>query len=785
MVSVKSAANIRTASAAPYTIEAVTATLPFVPLISAGALPVIGILVVAAFATGASAYVTGLLLAIAVAHLMIAVLAQKLDFSKTRRSRRLRVAVISVAGSLGILWGLTVAGMLASANMTMQIAALVAAGLLAGWSAPLLAAMPHIGGVFLAPMMAGTAPVWLMKDGPLLQGAALCVLALAATTVVYSRTLVAFFRHYLADRVELGDQREIVRILLKEFGTSPSDWIWQFDMTGRIDRVTERFAAVAPLAHADLVGCEFSTFLRSLSPENEPTVLEIEHDIREHSMFQDIVVKIDREGEEHWWRLTGKPRFDSHGAYRGYVGTASDITAERLAERRINFLAHHDNLTGLLNRGKFTEHLKHVVSRLERYGSPFTILYLDLDQFKAVNDTRGHLIGDKLLVEVSHRIKSMMTETDLAARLGGDEFAIILSNNCDAKAAGHLASRLIDAICKPYLLEDDSVSIGVSIGIAMAPVNGTRPDQILRNADLALYRAKAEGRATYRFFETHMDASIRERRILEAELREAIKNGEFVLHYQPLISVESQQANAFEALVRWNHPIRGVVPPAEFIPIAEQSGLIQQIGDWTIREACQAAARWPNEMAVAVNLSARHFQLSDITKVVRDALAASGLAPARLELEITESLLILNPDDVIEKLKEIKSLGISVAMDDFGTGYSSLSYLLKFPFDKIKIDKSFVTASSEDIAARDILRTIVSLAKSLKIRITAEGVETQSQVDFLRELACNQLQGYYFAKALNEIDLAVYLMASIANSIELDDEIGSVAPVRQVWRKSA
>jgi len=777
-ISVKDGPGDRTT----HTIESVTAALPLVPLLSAGALPVVSVLMVAVFATGSSGLIAVLLATIAAAHVSIAVLARQLDFAETRRSRQMLTAVMLAASALGITWGVTVAEMLATGNMTMQIAALVTAGALACWSAPLLAAMPRIGGLFLAPLAIGTGLTWFDNSQTALHGAVLCVLALTATTAIYGRTLVAFFQRYLADRTELRDQREIVRILLKEFGTSPSDWIWHFDGTGRIDRVTDRFAAVVLIDAGELVGRDFCSFLRRLSSENEATVLEIEHEIQQRTMFHNVIVKIDRLGEEHWWRLTGKPRFDNYGVYRGYVGTAADITAERLAERKINFLAHHDNLTGLLNRGKFTEHLKHAVSRLERYGSPFTILYLDLDQFKAVNDTRGHLIGDKLLTEVSQRIKSTIAETDLAARLGGDEFAIILTNNCDAKAAGHLAARLVDGICKPYHMDEETVSVGVSIGIAMAPLNGTRPDQILRNADLALYRAKAEGRGTYRFFETHMDASIRERRMLELELREAIKNGEFVLHYQPLVSAESQKPNAFEALMRWNHPIRGLVPPAEFIPIAEQTGLIQQIGDWTIREACQAAARWPDDMGVAVNLSARHFQLSDITGVVREALASSGLAPQRLEVEITESLLILNPDDVIEKLKELKALGISVAMDDFGTGYSSLSYLLKFPFDKIKIDKSFVTASSEDVAARDILRTIVSLAKSLRIRITAEGVETQGQVDFLRELACNQLQGYYFARALNELDLAVYLMTDMAESME---QIQPNVEPSPLWRISA
>lgn len=259
-----------------------------------------------------------------------------------------------------------------------------------------------------------------------------------------------------------------------------------------------------------------------------------------------------------------------------------------------------------------------------------------------------------------------------------------------------------------------------------------------------------------------MDSDVRERRMLELELRQGLKEGEFVLHYQPLVSAETKQPTGFEALVRWNHPIRGIVPPAEFIPISEQTGLIKQIGDWTILEACKAAAEWPEHLLVAVNLSAKHFQLSDITAVVRDALEESGLAPHRLELEITESLLIERPDDVIGKLAEIKALGVTIAMDDFGTGYSSLSYLLKFPFDKIKIDKSFVTASSEDSVAKDILRSIASLGNTLRIRITAEGVETAEQVDFLRDIACSQLQGYYFARPLNPTDLAAYLLGNVA-----------------------
>jgi diguanylate cyclase (GGDEF)-like protein len=401
------------------------------------------------------------------------------------------------------------------------------------------------------------------------------------------------------------------------------------------------------------------------------------------------------------------------------------------------------------------------VARLERYGAPFSVMFLDLDQFKSVNDSRGHMAGDRLLTLVAKRIQSLVRETDLPARLGGDEFAIILPNDGNVESVGQLAGRLIEEIKRPYHLDEDLVSVGISIGIAMAPMNGTRPDQILRNADLALYRAKADGRSVYRFFESQMDSDARERRLLEVELRDAIGNDELVLYYQPLVSASDQRPTGFEALIRWNHPIRGLVPPAEFIPIAEQSNLIVDIGDWTIMQACMAAAAWPEDLTVAVNLSAKHFRRSDISAVVKRALAISGLAAPRLEIEITEGLLMEHPEEVVEKLSEIRALGVTIAMDDFGTGYSSLSYLLKFPFDKIKIDRSFIDASSDDEVARDILKTIASLGKTLKLTITAEGVETREQAEFLSGIACHQLQGFYFARPLDHIDLPHYLLTHV------------------------
>jgi len=750
-----------------------TAILLLVAPLAFGVLPVLLALIALSVWTGANWEIPAYFGAVAAIHLLYA------GVAIVARRRKLNLAdmlayIATGSGALGLTWGVGIMIGLVGGSPQLQAAVIATTAGLVCWSIVPIGAFPAAGAAFLSPILVSFVAAAFLRGDQDAVVASLMIVALAGMTVLVSLSPKELFRRYLVERAELREKREIVRILLKEFGNSPSDWIWHLDSNNRIDKVSQRFAAAASSTASRMLGTDFAQFLRSLSDENAATLFEIEHDIAEREMFHDVVIKMDREDGDNWWKLTGKPTYDDHGAYSGYIGTASDITAQRLAERKINFLAHHDSITGLYNRGKFTDHLKHAVSRLERYGSPFTILYLDLDQFKSVNDSRGHLAGDKLLAEVAERIKAQVAELDVVARLGGDEFAIILLDQCDLRHAGKLAGRLVESICKPYSIDEEQVSVGVSIGIALAPINGTRPDQILRNADLALYRAKADGRATYRFFESHMDSTVRERRMLELELREAIKNGEFVLYYQPLISAETQKPDAFEALVRWNHPIRGVVAPAEFIPIAEQSGLIQQIGDWSIREACSTAARWPSHIGVAVNLSAKHFQFSDIVAVVRTALEETKLAPERLELEITESMLIQNPDEIIAKLRELKAIGVSIAMDDFGTGYSSLSYLLKFPFDKIKIDKSFVTASSEDIAARDILRTIVSLAKSLKIGITAEGVETQEQVEFLREIACNQLQGYYFAKALNEIDLAVYLMSTF-----VDKSSNRVVPIRR------
>jgi len=663
---------------------------------------------------------------------------------------------------LGVLWGAMLTVLPVDQNATLRGASLIGAGGLLCVSMMALVHYPQAMAAFTIPLIIGSlsslagvgqsADVWV-------QGALLTGFTFVMVTITFNHA--AGFVAYRASEALVQEKGEIIGLLLREFEQTTSDWIWGFDADGSINRLSAGFTTATGVTEDALMGADLVYFLGCITQPNDPVVAQIERDVATRQTFQDVELQVVAAGRECWWSLTGKPAFDDNGTYLGYLGTGSDITERKIAERRITLLAHHDAMTGLLNRTKFTEQLGQCVARLERYGTPFTVMFLDLDQFKAVNDTKGHMAGDKLLVQVSNRIRSVVRETDVTARLGGDEFAILLPCDCDADSAQMLAVRLIEAVRQPFVVDDEPISIGVSIGIAMAPINGTRPDQILRNADLALYRAKAEGRSVFRFFENAMDSEARERRLLEVELRDAIANGELVLYYQPLVDAEDGQPTGFEALIRWNHPIRGIVPPAEFIPIAEQSNLIVDIGDWTIEQACNAAASWPDHLTVAVNLSAKHFRRSDIGMVVKRALAMSGLAPHRLEIEITEGLLMEEPDEVVEKLAGIRALGVTIAMDDFGTGYSSLSYLLKFPFDKIKIDRSFVEASTRDEVARDILRAIASLGKTLKLKITAEGVETAEQARFLSEIACHQLQGFYFARPLDGVDLPHYLLANV------------------------
>jgi diguanylate cyclase (GGDEF)-like protein len=428
----------------------------------------------------------------------------------------------------------------------------------------------------------------------------------------------------------------------------------------------------------------------------------------------------------------------------GWVATHEDITERRRAEMQIAHMARHDALTDLPNRVLLRERLAEALTHVDR-GAKLAVLCLDLDQFKNVNDTLGHPTGDELLRIVAGRLRGCVRETDTISRVGGDEFSIIQTDIADATDAERLARRISEAITAPYDLSGHLVMIDTSIGIALAPADGTDVNDLLKNADMALYGAKADGRGVYRFFEPTMDARMKARRTLELALRKALERAEFELFYQPVVNLHRQDVHCCEALIRWNHPDRAIIEPGEFIPVAEEIGLIVALGEWVIRRACEDAARWPEEVCVAVNLSPTQLGSKNLVPTVLNALAASRLSAQRLELEITEAVLMHNTESTLKTLHQLRSLGIRISMDDFGTGYSSLSYLRSFPFDKIKIDRCFINGLGDSSESDAIVHAVAGLAMSLSMTTTAEGVETREQLDRVRELGCTDVQGFFYS----------------------------------------
>jgi diguanylate cyclase (GGDEF)-like protein len=431
----------------------------------------------------------------------------------------------------------------------------------------------------------------------------------------------------------------------------------------------------------------------------------------------------------------------------GWVATHEDITEQRRSEVKIEYMAHHDSLTDLANRVLLNERLEHALGQIDQ-DEIVAVHHLDLDQFKAVNDTFGHPAGDKLLKIVAERLRDLVRETDTIARMGGDEFVIVQAPIAEPADATSLAQRIIRLMSEAFDIEGHQVVIGASIGIAVGPGDGLSPDKLLRNADLALYRAKGDGRGTFRFFEPAMDLQMQTRRIMEQDLRKALPAGEFELYYQPVVNLASNEISGFEALIRWNHPQRGLVSPGTFIPLAEEIGFIVPLGEWVIRQACATAARWPGDVRVAINISAVQFRNPGLLQVIIGALATSGLQPTRLEIEITETVLLQNKEATLAVLHQLRALGVRIALDDFGTGYSSLTYLQSFPFDKIKIDRSFVKDITENTGSLNIVRAVAALASGMGMTATAEGVETREQLDTITSEGCTEMQGFLFSRPL-------------------------------------
>jgi len=430
----------------------------------------------------------------------------------------------------------------------------------------------------------------------------------------------------------------------------------------------------------------------------------------------------------------------------GWLATHEDVTERQRSEDRIAHMARHDALTDLPNRVLLLEQLNHEIKRVKR-GECLAVLCLDLDQFKSVNDALGHHIGDELLKLVGERLRGCTRELDIVARMGGDEFAIIMTQMAQAADAAILSKRIRDSVIRPYQVEGHQIVTDLSIGISVAPMDAVESDELLRNADMALYDAKADGRGTFRFFEPEMNTRMKVRRELEMDLRKALATEQFELHYQPLVVLETNEVNAFEALLRWHHPSRGMVSPADFIPIAEETGLIVPLGEWVLKAACNEAVNWPDHIKVAVNLSPAQLNSRNLVSMVSSALHESGMNPHKLQLEITETVLLQNTFTTLATLHELRKMGVQIALDDFGTGYSSLSYLRSFPFDKIKIDRSFIQDLSNGSEPLAIVNAVAGLAKCLNMTSTAEGVETQQQMEVLQSIGCTEMQGYLFSHA--------------------------------------
>ncbi len=701
--------------------------------------------------------------------------------------------------SQGLLWLRLTAptGQKAKAYIATMVRLLVLLGVI--WSALLFVLMQHrnlnqlclLYGVFVGclatPVM--VAPVscaiafWLpISIGISIAGFSANVLeGVVMLNLVAFMGLTGFCILYLNSRmneraigaIRLEESNELVGLLLRDFEESASDWLWETDSALRIQRVSPRLADVAQRPVDEIHGPFPQALLSGLPQESQKpgsAVDRLQRMIMDRSPFRDVIIPVIVSGEERYWSLTGKPVLDKQGRFVGYHGVGSDVTGPQRQQEQIIFLARHDSLTKLPNRVLFGEMLHQACESCE--ANNIALLCVDLDHFKVVNDTLGHATGDALLVAVSERMRGCIREFDSAARLGGDEFAVILVTG-DVGEATAIAARIIERVTRPYYFDGQLVQIGVSIGISMAPADASSAAALLKNADLALYRAKMDGRGTWRLYDAAMDERLQSRRALQNALRQAIARGEMRVEYQPIVSLAQRRITGAEALARWQHPELGLLLPGDFITLAEECGLIGQIGEWVLRQACAAAAEWPDNMGVAVNLSALQFRDSGLVESITQALSASGLSARRLELEITETAMLETTPQTLEALWRLHALGVHITLDDFGTGYSSLSYLRRFPFDKIKVDRSFIHDLSLETEDSSIVIAIIGLAQRMNMGVTAEGVETAEQAELLSNYGCTQAQGYYFYQPVS----AEHFAEILADNARLEASQGQIFQV--------
>lgn len=668
---------------------------------------------------------------------------------RERASLRGTIRAIIYAAVLSSLWAALDVAAYHSADETQRMVLIALTVGMAGGGGFALATIPPASIVFCGTMAVGAA-LALSRD-PTVVGAYLFVLYLifAAIIVRSSLAVCRSLTERVRAKIAADEQRDVINLLLNDFEENAADWLWGVDRDFNLEHASVRFYDQLQVPDSMVLGRPITTIM-PFSPVGVDGL-----DCRENFInsllarqsFRDQDICVELGGELAIWSLTAKAIHDDAGNFMGYRGVGRDVTASRESRLRIEHMARHDPLTEVGNRVLLSEDFERAVSRYERFGDPFSVLLLDLDRFKQINDNFGHTGGDELLRTVASILSQLRGETDTLARIGGDEFAILHATE-DPQSAAILAARIIEKLQQPLTLRCGSAHVGVSIGIACAPIDGIDPDQLMRNADLALYRAKTDGRNRYRFFDSSLDAAARRRSMIEQELALAIAEERLSINYQPLVDAQTRRVVCAEALLRWNHPTLGSVSPGEFIPIAEESGQIGAIGSWVLRQACKDAVRWPDHIRIAVNLSSRQFLSPGLLPLVETALKQNELPAHRLELEVTESLLMETTLGVEETLVSLSRLGLRIALDDFGTGFSSLSYLRRYRFDKLKIDQSFISDLETNSDSRAIVESVIKLARDLRMSVAAEGVETKGQFDLLRQMTCGEIQGFLVGRPM-------------------------------------
>ncbi len=564
----------------------------------------------------------------------------------------------------------------------------------------------------------------------------------------------------LADRERQRAQLRAEEIL-HDFEQTGQGWFWETDRRGQLVYVSPPIGDLLGCGSEKLCGRPFSELFIP-DPQGQENERTLAFHLTARSAFVELALRAATRGEERWWSVGGRPLYDTFGNFVGFRGSGNDLTEKRRSAENASRLAHYDSLTGLANRLQMAQTLEKILAAPKLDHRDCAVFLIDLDRFKQVNDTMGHPAGDCLLTQVASRLERAIGEFGRVGRLGGDEFQVVLPGRHRSEDLAQLAVRVIRDLSEPYSIDGQRVMIGASVGVALSPADGVTSEAIIRNADLALYAAKDGGRGRHHFYNEDLHSDAEERRQLEQDLRDAIATGGFEVHYQPVVHTSTERITGFEALLRWNHPTRGPLSPAKFIPVAEDSGLIAQIGEWVLRKACHDLAQWPESVRVAVNVSPLQFANPALPAIITHALAAAQIHPARLELEITESVFLNDDESTDAMFLALKRVGVRLALDDFGTGYSSLGYLKKAPFDKIKIDQSFVRGATINGSRNGaIIASIVSLAEALGMETTAEGVETLDELDLVRMLGCSHVQGYIYAKPLTHAAATEQLLAGM------------------------